>query len=104
MDALPAPSQAQLRATARKFEAQALNALLSPIFATVDPAKGRFGGGAGEAAFRPMLIERYAQGIANAGGIGLADAVYREMLRLQEGAAGAGARMAAGQLPPSQAQ
>jgi len=78
------PARAEtLRRTAVAFEAQALSALLAPMFATVDPSKGTFGGGAGEAQFRPMLVSHYAEGMARAGGIGIARAVFAEMLRAQ---------------------
>jgi Rod binding domain-containing protein len=33
--------------------------------------------------FRPMLVQRYAEAISKAGGVGIADAVMREMLRMQ---------------------
>ena len=33
--------------------------------------------------FRPMLVEQYAESIARSGGIGLADAVVRELTRMQ---------------------
>jgi Rod binding domain-containing protein len=31
-----------------------------------------------------MLVERYAESIANAGGVGIADSIIRELMRLQE--------------------
>jgi Rod binding domain-containing protein len=31
-----------------------------------------------------MLVEQYARGVAQAGGVGLADMVVREMMKLQE--------------------
>ncbi|PZW45881.1 rod binding protein [Humitalea rosea] len=68
---------------ARQFEAQALGALLQPIFATVNAAAGRFGGGAPEAAWQPMLVDAIATAMAGTGGIGLASAVQAELLRAQ---------------------
>jgi Rod binding domain-containing protein len=93
-DAAPAgrqalPGEDALRRAARAFEAQALAALLQPIFATVDAARGVFGGGAGEAQWRPMLVDAYAAAIARAGGIGIAGAVHRALLRAQEDRAAA---------------
>ncbi|MBE9606186.1 rod-binding protein [Acetobacteraceae bacterium H6797] len=92
MDALVArmvatPDQAKLRRTAEKFEAQAIAELLKPMFETVDTSKGFGGGGAGEAAFKPMLVEQYAASMARSGGIGIADAMMTQLLRAQEGAA-----------------
>ena len=72
-----------MRQAAQRFEAQALGALLQPTFATLHADRGTFGGGSAEATWRPMLVDAYAEGWAKQGGIGLADAVLREMLRTQ---------------------
>ncbi|HET6182056.1 MAG TPA: rod-binding protein [Acetobacteraceae bacterium] len=74
----------KLRVAAQQFEAMTIGELLKPVFATVDSADGPFGGGAGEAAFRPMLVDAIAQKIEAAGGIGLADGIYRSLLTAQE--------------------
>ena len=81
-----AGSEASLRKSARDFEAQALGFLLQPIFATVDNSKSAFGGGAAEAQWRPMLVEAFAASAVRAGGVGIADVVYRELLRQKNGA------------------
>jgi peptidoglycan hydrolase FlgJ len=47
---------------------------------------GYFGGGPGEDIYRSMLVEQYGKSLARAGGIGMSDAVQREILRLQEAA------------------
>lgn len=75
---------AKLREAARAFEAMAIGALLTPMFETVDPSRGPFGGGAGEAAWRPMMIEQMAKKLSEAGGLGLARPIHDAMLRLQE--------------------
>ncbi len=75
---------AKLRQSAEAFTAVALNEMLAPIFSTA-AADGPFDGGAGERAFRPMLVSEIAKHMAHAGGFGLTDAVYRQMLTLQEG-------------------
>jgi flagellar protein FlgJ len=72
------------RAAAQEFEAQALGALLQPMFEGRG-TENAFGGGAGEAQWQSMLVTEYGKVIARAGGIGLADAVLKEMLRMQEG-------------------
>ncbi len=75
-----------LRRAAQAFEAQALGQLLQPIFATLP--QSRFGGGAAEAQWQPMLVDEMAKAASRSGhGMGLGDAVLREMLRWQ--AAGA---------------
>jgi peptidoglycan hydrolase FlgJ len=72
------------RKAAQDFEAMALGEMLQPMFKTVDTSKGLFGGGKGEATWKPMMVEEMAKTIAKHGGIGLADSVMREMLRMQE--------------------
>jgi flagellar protein FlgJ len=79
--------EAALRRAAQAFEAQALGQLLKPIFATVDSPRGPFGGGAAEEQWRPMLVDAYAGAVSRAGGLGIADAVYRELLHAQGAAA-----------------
>ena len=44
---------------------------------------GPFGGGEGEAMFRSVMTEAMGKEVAKAGGIGLADTVQREILKLQ---------------------
>jgi Rod binding domain-containing protein len=78
------PNEAKLRQSAQDFAAVALGEMLSPMFDTIDTSAGLFGGGAGEAAFKPMLISEIAKQIARNGGLGLAEPVYQQMLRMQE--------------------
>ncbi len=75
---------AKTRKAAQDFEAMALGEMLKPMFNTVDTSKGLFGGGAGEATWKPMMVDAMAQSIANSGGIGIANSVMQEMLRIQE--------------------
>ena len=72
---------------AQNFEAMALGELLKPMFDTVDTSKSAFGGGDGESAWRPMLVEAMAKQIAAHGGLGLAAPVLRQMMQMQETAA-----------------
>jgi peptidoglycan hydrolase FlgJ len=73
----------QMRQAAQNFEAQALSQLLAPAFATVDLGRTPFGGGMGESQWQPMLVDAIAKGVARAGGLGLAQPVLHEMLRIQ---------------------
>lgn len=82
--ATAAPRVDRLREAARGFESMAIAQLLQPMFATVDLSRGPFGGRQGEAMWRPFMVEEMAKTMARAGGLGIADAVYREMLRSQE--------------------
>jgi Rod binding domain-containing protein len=79
---------AKTKKAAEAFEAMAIGELLRPMFKTVDTSKGLFGGGQGEAAWQPMMVDEMAKLLAKRGGIGIADAVYEEMLRMQAGDAG----------------
>lgn len=69
---------------AQAFEGMALNQLLAPMFETVDTAKGPFGGGGGEEAWKPMMTAELAKHLAAHGGLGLARPVMQQMLRMQE--------------------
>jgi Rod binding domain-containing protein len=57
--------------------------MLAPMFDGLD-TDGLGGGGMGEEIFRPMLVERYADAISRSGGVGVADSIVRELMRLQE--------------------
>lgn len=81
----PAATQPATRRLAQEFEAQAIAAMFQPVFAAL-PTDGPFGGGAAEAQWRPMLVDAIARDIARAGGFGIGDAVWRELLRAQESA------------------
>ncbi|HEX5326115.1 MAG TPA: rod-binding protein [Acetobacteraceae bacterium] len=81
----PPPAQAaKLWQAARDFEAMALGELLAPIFQTVDTAHGAFGGGAGEAAWKPMLVREIGKQMAAQDGLGLARPIFEALLRAQE--------------------
>jgi len=81
---LPEATQIKLRKAAEDFTAVALNELLKPMFDTADTANGPFGGGPAEEQFKPLMIAEIAKQIARSGGLGLAEPVYQQMLRLQE--------------------
>jgi peptidoglycan hydrolase FlgJ len=77
------PRQAEMRRAAEEFEAIFLAQMMAPMFDGLD-TDGLGGGGMGEEIFRPMLIERYADALSQAGGVGIADSIVRELMRLQE--------------------
>ena len=72
-----------IRAAAEQFEAVFLSQILAPMFETVD-TDPMFGGGPGEKMYRSLLVDEYGKAIARSGGVGIADQVEREMLKLQE--------------------
>lgn len=71
-----------IREAAQDFESVFLTSMLQPMFDTLGDEA--FGGGAGASTWRSLLVEEYAQSISRAGGVGIADAVGRELLALQE--------------------
>ena len=75
-------TRAQAKVVAQQFEHMFLSEMLGPMFAGISANK-EFGGGPGEEAFRPMLIDHYAEAMSKSGGIGIADAVLKEILRMQ---------------------
>jgi len=80
----PDVSQApdEMRRAAEEFESVFLAEMLAPMFESLD-TEGLGGGGMGEQMFRPMLVERYAEAISKSGGVGLADHIVRELMRMQ---------------------
>ena len=75
-------TRAQAEAIAQQFERMFITEMLQPMFAGIE-TDGPFGGGQGEEVFRPMLLDQYADAVAKSGGVGIADAVLKEILRLQ---------------------
>lgn len=73
----------RIREAAEDFEAVFLAQMLAPMFAGLE-TDGLFGGGPGEAVYRSLMIEEYGKAMARNGGVGIADAVERELLKLQE--------------------
>lgn len=72
------------RAAAREFESVFLGQMLEHMFAGVR-TDGPFGGGHAEAVYRSLLLTEYSHAITRSGGIGVADQVMTEILRIQEG-------------------
>ena len=73
---------------AEEFESFFLARMLDDMFSGLK-TDGLFGGGQGETMYRGLLNEQYGKVIADAGGGGIADTVFREILKLQEGNANA---------------
>lgn len=74
---------AATRQAAEDFEAVFLSQMFANMFNTVED-DGPFSGGSGEKMFQGHLHEEMGRAMARAGGVGIADAVQREMLALQE--------------------
>lgn len=73
---------AKAREVAESFESVFIFEVLQSMYADVKP--GAFGGGNEETMFRSMMNEEVAKSISRQGGIGIADSVYREIMRQQE--------------------
>jgi Rod binding domain-containing protein len=73
----------RIRESSVEFESVFLSAMLAPMFETVS-TDGPFGGGEAEETWRSLLAEQYAGSISRAGGIGIADSVFQQLLALQE--------------------
>jgi len=72
-----------IRRTAEEYEGIFLATLMETMFADLD-VDGPFGGGQSEKIYRSMMVEQYGAEIAKRGGIGISDAITRELLALQE--------------------
>jgi len=77
-----ANTPAAIRKVAEDFESAFLSAILQPMFNSLS-TDAPFGGGQGEAAFKSFMVDAMAKQTARAGGVGLADAVVRQMLQMQ---------------------
>jgi len=68
----------------REFEAMFLSTMLQPMFQTLKPGKGLFGGGNAEGTYQQMLVDEYGKVMAKSGGVGIADMVRKQILQTQE--------------------
>ena len=71
------------KAAGEDFEAVFLNSMFQQMFAGV--GQGPFSGGQGATVWRSFLTDEYAKSFAKSGGIGIANAVYKQMLARQQG-------------------
>lgn len=79
----PTADAAKARHVATEFEAVFLSQMFDAMYAGIG-TDGPFNGGAAERIYRSMLNQEYAAVMARNGGVGIADAVYAEILKLQE--------------------
>lgn len=71
------------RAAAEDFEAFFLGQFATLMFGNLGQGD-YFSGGPAEGIYRSMLAEEIGKTAARSGGVGIADAVYREILNMQE--------------------
>lgn len=70
---------------ATELEGVFLNTLMKEMFASLE-TEGDFGGGFAESTWRGMQAEQFADAMAQAGGIGLADSLVADLLAVQQDA------------------
>lgn len=80
-----ASREEKARARATEFEQVYLSTMLKQMFSGLS-TEAPFGGGQAEETWRGMLVDQYATQLTKSGGVGLADAVYRDLIGIQEGA------------------
>lgn len=73
----------EIRKIAEDFEAVYIGEMLNTMWSGLE-TDGMFGGGHAEQMFRGMMLSEQAKTMASNGGIGIADSVEAELLRLQE--------------------
>jgi Rod binding domain-containing protein len=78
-----AATKAKAKAAAQDFEAVFLNSMFQHMFTGID-GEGPFGGQGATGVWRSVLTDQYAKSIAKAGGVGIADHVYRSLMAHQE--------------------
>ncbi len=82
--ASPRPSAEDARKSAEDFAAFFFSQSLESMFSS-SGSDTLFGGGSSEAVYRSLMLQEYGKVAARSGGLGITDAVQREILRLQEG-------------------
>ena len=69
--------------TAQDFESFFLSQVFENMFSGIN-GDAMFGGGSAETVYRSLLLQEYSKVAARNGGVGIAEAVQREILRAQE--------------------
>ena len=80
---ISAAGKAKARATSQDFEAVFLNSMFQQMFTGLQ-GDGPFGGSGATGVWRSFLTDEYSKSFAKAGGIGIADQVYRSLMAQQE--------------------
>jgi Rod binding domain-containing protein len=84
--ATPAPIDRNSRAykAAQDFEAVFLSQMVQEMNIGLK-SDGVFGGGFAEQTYRSLMYQEVGRQMAQTGGVGIADAVYQEIIKLQGG-------------------
>ena len=81
---VPTATAQKLRQQAEDFEGVFLNTLFKEMFSSLKTDASALGGGFAEETWRGIQSERMAEAVAADGGVGIADAVYSDLLAVQE--------------------
>lgn len=73
----------KMRKSAEDFEAFFISQMYQHMFSGIEPDT-TFGGGNAEKVWQSMLVDEYGKMTVKTGGIGIADAVMKFMLKAQE--------------------
>lgn len=68
---------------AQQFEGVLMSQMLNEMFEGIS-TDGMFGGGPGEEMFRSMMVDEYGKQITKQGGMGLTNAITKQLLSHQE--------------------
>lgn len=74
---------AKIHQSAQAFEQSFLSVMLGSMFEGVGSKDPAFGGGEGEQAFRSFFNDALAKGVVKHGGVGVSQAVERQLLKMQ---------------------
>lgn len=80
------PGYDKLHQQAKDLEGVFLNTLMKEMFSSIQTDDKAMGGGFAEETWRGMQAEQFANAIAEHGGVGIADQLMGDLLRLQEAA------------------
>lgn len=74
---------AKAKSSAQDFEAMFLNSMFQHMFTGLN-GEGPMGGAGATGVWRSMLVDQYSKSVAKAGGIGIAEQVYKSLIAHQE--------------------
>lgn len=77
------PNTQRAHEQAQDFEAVFLGTMFQHMFTAAD-GEGPLGNTQGTGPWRSFLTDAFAKSVAKSGGIGIADAVYRSLISIQE--------------------
>jgi Rod binding domain-containing protein len=73
----------EARRTAEDFEAFFITHMMEQMFVGLEP-DALFGGGVAEGPLRSLMFQEYGKQMSHTRGVGIADIVQREILKMQE--------------------